>query len=307
MCHAAPVTGEPWWHTRVAGLMAPERLQRSTLGALWRLCEGLRFIRDNVDPALLPIDFAHHPGAQERWSDFERRESQALSALEAARAEVNRQVASGALGPVAFRAGWQGLGFQPNPTDAGTPADDYLDALFTRQSAALDAPLPASGNPNLSSRALRIADFLQVLQPTPADVVIDLGSGVGKLALTVAASSHTNVVGVECCAEYVRASQGFAADMNLQHVRFEHTDARDVDLSHGSVFYLFHPFRDAVAQAVAQKLGALARHKDIRIYAAGPLSGCGQFFLEQVEQGALALTQRRGEFSEVMLLESARS
>lgn len=297
--------GGPWWVQRVARLLEPADISSLALGSLWRLCEGVKFVRENVEPALLSQDVAHFPEVAAVWERFEQREADVHQALVAARNSVCGRVSTGALGPAAFRAEWQGLGFTTNADDAGTPADDYLDGLFSADHRA-QLPLPVLGNPNIGSRARQTADFINALEPGRDDVVFDLGSGSGKLALTVSASTLSQVVGVEFCADYVDEARSTAATLSLRNARFVACDARDVDLSPGSIFYLYHPFRGDVASTVAHALGALAREKDIRIFSAGPLCGYGEFFEREVANGALRLHERRGAFSEAMVLFSAR-
>ena len=84
-----------------------------------------------------------------------------------------------------------------------------------------------------------------------------------------------------------------------------HCDAREAELSGGTVFYLYFPFRGAVAETVAHRLGQLARHKDIRVYAAGPMLEYGEYFDREVQKGHFTRAGRRGEFEEVQLLRSA--
>lgn len=300
------MAGGPWWVHTVSQLLEPTELTSLELGTLWRLSENLKFVRDNVELALLSQDFSKSPSTFAVWERFLLREAQTHDALSISRDLVSHSVSHGELGPVAFRARWEALGFEANAQNSGTPADDYLDGLFAGGRSGPDAPLPELGNPNMGSRARQTADFLRVLEPSCTDVVFDLGSGSGKFALTISASCVCHVVGVELCADYVCESRSCACGLGLINARFEHADARDVDLSPGSIFYLYHPFRGTVASTVAEHLGALARLKDIRIFSAGPLLGYGEYFLREVEKGSLKLNERRGEFSEVMVLSSAR-
>ncbi|MBX7113533.1 MAG: class I SAM-dependent methyltransferase [Myxococcaceae bacterium] len=297
--------GEPWWVQRVARLLEPGDLSSLALGRLWRLCESLKFVRENVEPALLSQDVARFPEVARVWERFEQRETQARHALVAARNSVRGRVSSGALGPAAFRAEWQGLGFAAHSDNAGTPADDYLDGLFAAEHCA-QLPLPFLGNPNIGSRARQAADFISALEPGRDDVVFDIGSGSGKLALTVSASTLSQVVGVEFYSDYVDEARSTAASLSLRNARFVASDARDVDFTPGSIFYLYHPFRGDVASTVAHALGELAREKDIHIFSAGPTCGYGEFFEREVANGALRLRERRGAFSEAMVLSSAR-
>ena len=290
----------------MAALELPVALQQLSLGALWNLAEGLRFVRDNVQPALLAQDEVATPGVSEQWRSFLTREGLVRQALSLATGLELASIRGGARAPEAFRAHWEGLGFVAHLSRDGTPADDYLDALFLTSRLSIvssDSPL---ANVNLASRAARVADFLSVAAPGRSDVVFDLGSGSGKLALTVAASSVATVQGVELLESAVDDANGSAVALGLQNVTFHRADVRDVDLSAGSVFYLYFPFRGEVASSVAATLGALARQKDITVYASGPLRDYGEYFAREVEQGAFRPLQRRGEFDEVFVLHSAR-
>lgn len=296
----------PWWFSHVTTLAAPPTVDDLPLGALWSLSERLRFVRDNVDPALLELDFEAAPEASDTWRSFVAREAQVATALGLATTSEQRTIRDGGRPPAAFRAHWETLGFVAHDRRDGTPADDYLDALFKTSRLTFDSSTQPTAHVNLGSRASRVSDFLTVTAPAIDDVVFDLGSGSGKLALTVAASSVTSVQGVELLEHAVDEANGSAVALGLQNVAFHRADVRDVDLSAGSIFYLYYPFHGEVASLVAGSLGTLAEQKDITIYASGPLREYGEFFMREVARGALQLTQRRGEFDEVMVLESGR-
>ena len=297
----------PWWLSHVAALELPVVLDQLSLSVLWNLNEGLRFVRSNVQPELRAQDEATTPGASLRWSAFLSREALVRAALSTATALELTSIRTGGRSPEAFRAHWEALGFVSHVARDGTPADDYLDALFLTSRLSFvssDAPL---ANVNLASRASRVSDFLSVSEPGRADVVFDLGSGSGKLALTVAASSVTTVQGVELLQSAVDEANSSALALGLQNVAFHRADVRDVDLSAGTVFYLYFPFRGEVASSVAAMLGTLAREKDITVYASGPERDYGEYFSREVDRGALHLVERRGEFGEVMVLRGVRA
>lgn len=291
----------PWWIDRVTGLLAPDDLSTLELGPLWRLCEQLAFVRENVDPTLLAEDLLRAPGLAETWTAFGARDALVRRALAVSSAKLAERVRTGLLGPTEFRAGWEALGFVRHEESGGTPADDYLDGLFDVSRFAEDVAGPEHGHLNLPARASRVADFLEVTRPTAADVVFDLGSGSGKLALTVAASSHTQVRGVEFVDAYVADSVRSATRLGLGNAAFACADVRDVDLAAGSIFFLYYPFHGPVAATVADTLGALSRDKPITIYASGPVRAYGEYFLAQ---SSLTLVERRGEFGDVMVLRS---
>lgn len=294
----------PWWAQRTVQLLEPRRLDTLSLGALWRLNEDVHFVCDNVEPKLVAIDVARAPTLAAVWATFQQRVIAVRSALTRAKHVAAWRIKSGQVGKATFRAEWEALGFATNERDAGTPADDYLDGLLDSPRPETHAELPEFGSPNMGSRARKTADFLAVTQPCVDDTVIDLGSGSGKLAVTVAASTDARVVGVEYVERYVTAARASATPLALENLRFEHADVRDVDLTHGDVFYLYFPFRGALAQSVAQRLGTLARAKPLCIYASGPVGSFGEYFLREVDDGALTLAGKRGEFGEALFLHS---
>jgi SAM-dependent methyltransferase len=289
---------KPWWIEHAANLAAESHsLATLTLGQLWNLSERVRFVRENVEAPLLRVDFEQHADARETWARFEQVEEAVARALRHATDVEAELIRNGARPPRQFHQHWLKLGFPA--------ADDYLDGLFQLTRLSLEEELPPLGLPNMSSRAERIADFLDAMQPGSNDVVYDLGCGSGKVALTVAASSEARVRGVEIGASYVTAANSSAERLGLRRIDF--ADVRNVDFSDGTQFYLFYPFRDAAASAVSKSLATLARSKRISLYVAGPQNGFREFFEAQVARGAFRLLGRRGEFQEVMLLTSANS
>ncbi len=291
---------------RVAALGEERAPSGLALGPLWHRREQLHLVRENVLRKELEEDFLQLTGARQRWTDFEAHELAVHDALGRAGETVAASLRSGALNHAGFRFAWESLGFDRHADCSGTPADDYLDGLlFLSRHAPFVTPTEF-GLLNLATRAFRVSDFLTEMQPGVDDLVFDLGSGSGKLALTVGASSDTQVRGVEFEPSYAAEARHAAGHLGLANVNFDTADVRDVDLSSGSIFYLYYPFHGPVAAMVARTLGALARQKNISVYAAGPELEFGAYFLAQVEGGAFTLDDRRGEFGEVLVLRSAR-
>ena len=113
----------------MAALELPVALDHLSIGALWHLAEGLRFVRDNVQPELLAQDEMAAPGVSVQWSSFLSREVLVRQALSLATALELASIRGGTRSPEAFRAHWEALGFVAHAARDGTPADDYLDAL----------------------------------------------------------------------------------------------------------------------------------------------------------------------------------
>jgi precorrin-6B methylase 2 len=103
-----------------------------------------------------------------------------------------------------------------------------------------------------------------------ADVLVDLGSGLGHVALLASMLSGVRSIGIEIEAAYVRSAQECAQGLGLSHVRFICEDARDADLSSGTVFYLYSPFTGSILADVLEKLEQEGKSTRIRICALGP-------------------------------------
>lgn len=299
--------GAPWWLERVARLAAPVDLRDLPLGALWALREAAHLVRENVLPAELAEDVRRRTDAQVAWEGFVAREQALTAALAASQAVEQALVRRGGRQPPDFQAHWRGLGTQPYTARDGSAADDYLDALYSTSRLRYVSSEVPGAHVNLASRAARIADFLDVVRLRCDDVVFDLGSGAGKVALTVAASTDACVRGVELLDHATDDARASARSLGLGNVTFDCADVRDVELSSGSVFFLYHPFHGEVARAVAQALGRLAREKALTAYVIGPGFGFFEHFAREVDAGALRLDERRGEFGEVAVLRSAGS
>ncbi|HEY0093250.1 MAG TPA: class I SAM-dependent methyltransferase [Archangium sp.] len=303
---AAPTPrAAPWWVARAELLLASKEARTLDLGALWELFERFSFVRENVEPELLLLDVRARPELQGLWEAMEARAGSVTEALDAAGADVARELRTGALAPAHFRERWEGLGFTEAEGRASTAADDWLEGLLRISRITTGLNRPPFGQVNLASRAQRISDFLSITRPGQHDTIYDLGCGNGKFAITVAASSSARVKGVEYGQDYVESARRNGERFALPNLEFIHSDVRDVDLSDGTAFYLFFPFWGEVAHAVARMLGAVARARNITVYASGPRQDYGEHFLEQVSQGALCLAPHRQDFADVMVLRSA--
>jgi hypothetical protein len=102
------------------------------------------------------------------------------------------------------------------------------------------------------------------------DVFVDLGSGLGHVPLLVSMMTGAQSLGVEVQAAYVASARECAQSLRLSGVQFIAQDARDADLSRGTMFYLYSPFKGSI---LADVLGALRResmHRSITICSLGP-------------------------------------
>jgi hypothetical protein len=117
-----------------------------------------------------------------------------------------------------------------------------------------------------------ILHLLRVTELSAADVLIDLGSGLGHVPLLVSICTQARCIGVELEAAYIERARQCAHRLNLNNVTFLRQDAREADLSSGTVFYLYTPFLGSILAAVLGRLHREAATRPIRICSYGPIT-----------------------------------
>jgi histone methylation protein DOT1 len=115
-----------------------------------------------------------------------------------------------------------------------------------------------------------ILDMIGQTALTEADVLVDLGAGLGHVPLMVSICTRAPSTGIELEATYVERAQQCAQKLNLNNVTFIHQDARAADLSAGTVFYLYTPFTGSILSHVLALLRREAETRQIRICTFGP-------------------------------------
>src|SRR6266478_4673344 len=210
---------------------------------------------------------------------YARLESVNLKLYQSIRREIQRGASRGSL-----------LEWMPDSPDGNGAANfvnctgyDYLDELI---SGVLQFEEP-------SAEVLRLESEMVAYQPTPArhifdlvartaltgrDCLIDLGSGLGHVALMVSICTKANCTGIELEPSYVDCARKAVRSLNLKNVNFIQGDARAANLSDGTVFYLYTPFSGAILRDVLNSLRNEAVRREIRICTFGP---CTQVVAEE--------------------------
>jgi predicted RNA methylase len=101
-------------------------------------------------------------------------------------------------------------------------------------------------------------------------VLIDLGSGLGHVPLLASICTHARGLGIEREEAYVRCARQCAERFRLDRVAFVQHDARQVDLSAGTVFYLYTPFTGPILREVLSHLKEKSTKCPIRVSTFGP-------------------------------------
>ena len=158
---------------------------------------------------------------------------------------------------------------------AGGESYDYLDELvsgilrFAKPDARI-VRLPAEMVAYQPTPARHIFDLVARTQLTTRDVLIDLGSGLGHVPLLASICTGARSIGIEVEAAYVNCARQSAYELNLNNVTFLQQDAREADLSSGTVFYLYTPFRGTILRTVLNLLRREALRREIRVCTFGP-------------------------------------
>jgi SAM-dependent methyltransferase len=126
---------------------------------------------------------------------------------------------------------------------------------------AIDSPHVAHGVDYFPTRARYFREILDALRAPHDSVLVDLGSGKGRILLMAARSGRfRKVVGVEFSAELCRVAEENIRRFQRHcpsHVKFEvvHGDAADYDVQPDqTVFFMFNPFDDVVLRLVLDRL-----------------------------------------------------
>lgn len=115
--------------------------------------------------------------------------------------------------------------------------------------------------------------ILSLLQHVrPDDVFYDLGSGLGRVVISVALFGGARAKGVENQAAFCAYAARAAEAVNARGVKLVAQDARAATLDDGTLFFLYTPFRGALLRAVLGKLQAIAARGGIRVCTFGPCS-----------------------------------
>lgn len=116
------------------------------------------------------------------------------------------------------------------------------------------------------------------LNLTANDVFYDLGSGLGRVVMLVALLSDAQTRGIEFEPAYCAYAQDRASRLGLSQVCFINADAREADLTDGTVFFMYTPFTGKILTAVLERLQQEAQSRPFVLVTYGP---CTQYILQE--------------------------
>jgi SAM-dependent methyltransferase len=166
--------------------------------------------------------------------------------------------------PATFRAALTGI--------CAEDRDAWLDLLWDIDELPEDDPLlPRGCVPYLPCPVATVLEAVQQAAVTSDDVFVDVGAGLGRVAVLTHLLTGAGCIGLEIQPGLVQAARGRAAWLNLSHVRFVEGDAVDLIrfITIGTVFFLYCPFGQDRLHRVLDDLEHTARTRPIRVCCVG--------------------------------------
>jgi hypothetical protein len=155
------------------------------------------------------------------------------------------------------------------------PEYDHLDLFMSHLFGWREVPMPTRElEPEMveyyKTPARVVFDLVERCGIRADDIFIDLGSGLGQVVLLVNLLSGARATGIEIEPAFCEYAREGAAQLGLRDVSFVTADVRTADLSAGSAFFLYTPFKGAIMDEVLGRLRSESLSRPIRVIPYGP-------------------------------------
>lgn len=130
-----------------------------------------------------------------------------------------------------------------------------------------------------------ILEMAEKARFTKEDVFFDLGSGLGQVPILVHLLSGATAKGIEFEPAYCEYARACAEDLHLPWLDFQNTDARAVNYSTGTAYFMYSPFEGKILTDVLDKMERETQ-KGTRLFTFGPCTSqvSRQKWLRRVDQ-----------------------
>ncbi len=142
--------------------------------------------------------------------------------------------------------------------------DLWLDEALGLETWVEDVDLPAGGVPYLPCPVGLILSAVHGSGLARGDVFVDLGAGLGRVAVLAHLLSGAASVGIEAQRHLAEAGQRCCRELGLDRVQMVHGDVSGRALE-GTVFFLYSPFNGRTLERVLSGLEALARRQRLTV------------------------------------------
>ncbi len=150
-------------------------------------------------------------------------------------------------------------------------ADELAAGLFHSDSPP--QPWEGSDSEMIHYESTPVSALLELVDRVPltrADRFVDIGSGLGQVALLVHLLTGVEAIGLEVLPAYVDHARCEAARLGIGRVAFRQGDARSADLCAGTVYFLYSPFRGEMLRAVLGRLRRESCERRLTVCSFGP-------------------------------------
>jgi hypothetical protein len=142
--------------------------------------------------------------------------------------------------------------------------DAFVDQRLGIEAPPPDADLPRGSVPYLPCGVEEIVAFVRAVPVTRDDTFVDLGAGLGRVAMLVHLLTGARAHGIEIQEHLVRAAEKRARALGLAQVTFEHANVLDAALE-GNVFFLYAPFNGPMLARACERLDEVAKERSVTI------------------------------------------
>jgi SAM-dependent methyltransferase len=148
---------------------------------------------------------------------------------------------------------------------ASLPPESRDAALEERLGIAAAPAATPPGEHLVGYHASGVAPIVRMLLEVPVvagDVLVDLGSGLGKVVLLTHLLTGAVARGIELQPALAARAREAAAELGVD-VSFTEGDVRDAELGDGTVFFLYLPFTGPVLEEVMDRLRRVASRRAV--------------------------------------------
>lgn len=150
---------------------------------------------------------------------------------------------------------------------------DELDELVNDLLFVGEMPVPTVGLHRemveyYKTPARIVFEWVERMEFGAGELFYDLGSGLGQVAMLINLLTGVRAHGVEIEPAYCSFARDCAERLHLDDVSFVAGDVREMDISDGTIFFLYTPFTGEILQTVLSRLRSISH--PIRIIACGP-------------------------------------
>lgn len=148
--------------------------------------------------------------------------------------------------------------------------DEWCEELFGIRNVPMGAEVSLPDRIGYSPCS--VATIVRTVFAVPlreSDVMVDLGSGLGKVCILSALLSGARAIGIEVQSDLVEIAAARARALNVKGASFRAESATTADLSEGNVFFLYIPFTGELLEKMLARIREVAATKPIVVCAVG--------------------------------------